>query len=258
MNRTTEGTVPPGGLAGETQATAGIRPAGPADRAALGDFFAGLSAQTRYLRFFAPVTPTPALLRTLSGDGAHVDTVVAVRDGVIIGHAMAADQPASAGPRRPGTARGHQELTVTEIGVVVADAWQGRGVGSALVHAVVTRAEARGVTSMAMEVLHANHRVLAMIERRWPAGEIGRFRESATIHIRLPRSEQLPTASADTRHRCRPGRRHSRPGIYLVDARSPGQSRARGPGIDCDGSRHRLSQTATQLTGPSASGRRGD
>src|SRR5215472_6371506 len=139
MHRATEDTVPPSGLTSRTQATAIIRPAGPADRAALGDFFAGLSAQTRYLRFFAPVTLTPALLRLLSGGGAHVDVVVAVRGGVIIGHAMAADQPATEGPRRPGTACDPRGPTVTDIGVVVADAWQGQGVGSALVRALVTR-----------------------------------------------------------------------------------------------------------------------
>jgi GNAT superfamily N-acetyltransferase len=195
--------------------------------AALGDFFAGLSARTRYLRFFGPVTPTSALLRVLSGGGANVDAVVAVRGGVIIGHAMAADQPGTESSRRPGGIRDPQEPTVTDIGVVVADAWQGRCVGSALVRALVTRAQARGVTSMAMEVLHANHRVLSMIERRWPAAEIGRFRECATIHVRLPRSEQLPSASSGAPHRCRPGRMHSRPGTYLVDARSPHRSRRR-------------------------------
>jgi len=185
--------------------------------AALGDFFAGLSAQTRYLRFFGPVTPTPVLLRLLSGGGANVDAVVAVRGGVIIGHAMAADQPGTEGSRRPGGVRDPQEPAVTEIGVVVADAWQGRGVGSALVRALVTRAQARGVTSMAMEALHANHRVLAMIQRRWPAAEIRRFRDCAAIHVRLPRSEQLPAASAVAPHRRRPGRMRSRPGTDLLD-----------------------------------------
>ena len=69
----------------------------------------------RYLRFFAPVTPGPNMLRLLSGDAADVDAVVAVRGGVIIGHAMGADRV------EPGGVR------VTDVGVVVADAWQGRG-----------------------------------------------------------------------------------------------------------------------------------
>jgi GNAT superfamily N-acetyltransferase len=194
---------------------------------ALGAFFAGLSVQTRYLRFFAPVRPTPALLRALSG-GANADAVVAVRGGVIIGHAMAADQPGTEGSRRPGAVRDPQEPTVTDIGVVVADAWQGRGVGSALVHALVARAKARGVGSMTMEVLHANRRVLSMIERCWPAAEIDHSRECATIHVQLPRSAQPCSASLGVPQRRRPGRMHSRPGTYPVDARSPHRPRRLG------------------------------
>jgi acetyltransferase len=172
--------------------TVTIRPTGQADLAALGGFFADLSPRSRYLRFFGPVRPNPAQLRVLSGGGPNVDALVAVAGGVIIGHAMAADQPGSQGSRRPVPAPGPQEPAMTDIGVVVADTWQGRGVGSALVRALVTRARARGMTSMTMEVLHANPRVLAMIERRWPAAEIRRFRESATIHVRLPRPKRQP------------------------------------------------------------------
>ena len=119
----------PGGRA----ATA-IRPAHRADLAALRDFFAGLSAHTRYLRFFGPVTPSSALLQELCGLADTIDAVIAVRGGVIVGHAMAADRTDPRGTR------------VTDIGVVVADAWQGRGLGSALMRALVTRAQARGAT----------------------------------------------------------------------------------------------------------------
>lgn len=170
--------------------------------AALGDFFAALPLQTRYQRFFAPVRPTPALLRVLSGGGANVDAMVAVRDGVIIGHGMAADRPGTEGSRRPGAPQDPHELAVTDIGVVVADTWQGRGVGSALVHVLVIRAQARGVTSLTMDVLHANRRALSMIRRRWPAAEIDHSREHATIHVRLPRSERLPWWRTERWLRC--------------------------------------------------------
>jgi len=103
MSSRTEHPVSSSGFKGRTQAAAVIRTAGPADMAALGDFFATLSTQARYLRFLAPVTPAPALLRVLSGGRASVDVIVAVRYDVIIGHAMAADQPATDGPRRPRT-----------------------------------------------------------------------------------------------------------------------------------------------------------
>ena len=128
---------------------------------------------TRYLRFFAPVTPGPNMLRLLSGAAADVDAVVAVRGGVIIGHAMGADRV------EPGGAR------VTDVGVVVADAWQGRGIGAALTRALLTGARARGVTSMAMDVLGGNQRALGMITAHWPAACVGHEPDCVTFRIGL-------------------------------------------------------------------------
>jgi len=175
---------------------AAIRPARPADLAALGDFFVGLSAQTRYLRFFAPVTPGPALLRLLSGGTGTTNAVVATWGEAIIGHAMAADR---AGPC---------SVRMTEIGVVVADAWQGQGVGSALVRALITSAQARGVTSVAMDVLPANRQVLAMIAGHWPAAHTGYSQGCHTICVRLPHRHQYRPQARPARPgpRCRPTR----------------------------------------------------
>lgn len=39
----------------------------------LGELFSGLSANTRYLRFFGPLAPGAALLRTLAGCADNVD-----------------------------------------------------------------------------------------------------------------------------------------------------------------------------------------
>jgi len=163
--------------------TAAIRSASAADTGALTDFFAGLSTETRYLRFFAPVTPGPGLVRRMSGGDGHADAVVAVRGGVIIGHGMTVDQ---AGPRGTRTA---------DVGVVVADAWQGLGVGSALIRALAARAGARGVTSLTMDVLPANHRMLALIARLWPAARIENSADFATFRVRLPQpGQQRPQA----------------------------------------------------------------
>ena len=161
-----------------TPIAAAIRPACAADTGALSDFFAGLSPQSRYLRFFAPVTPGPELLRTMSGGNGCTDAVVAVREGVIIGHAMAADQ---AGPQGTRTA---------DVGVVVADAWQGLGVASALMTALITAAQARGVTSLTMDVLPGNRTMLAMIARRWPAARTENSEDFVTFRIPLPRRQQ--------------------------------------------------------------------
>jgi len=164
-------------IAGRTErrdggrAITAIRPVRPEDLAELGGFFAGLSVESRYLRFFAPVTPTHGLLDLLAGRPANIDAIVAVADGVIVGHAMAADL-------RSGRA--------TDIGVVVADAWQRRGVGAALMRALITRARARGVTSLAMDVLPGNRRVLAMILAHWPDAAVGRNPDSIDVCIPLP------------------------------------------------------------------------
>jgi ribosomal protein S18 acetylase RimI-like enzyme len=155
------------------RAAVAIRQARPADLAALGDFFAGLSMSTRYLRFFAPVTPGPKMLRLLAGAAADVDAVVAVRGGVIIGHAMGADRVDPRGVR------------VTDVGVVVADAWQGRGIGAALTRALLTGARARGVTAVTMDVLGDNQQALGMITAHWPAASIGHETDCVTFRIGL-------------------------------------------------------------------------
>jgi GNAT superfamily N-acetyltransferase len=162
-----------------------IRQAGSADDGALRDFLTGLSVRTRYLRFFAGALPTsPAMLGVLAGDRRGVDALVATQHGAIIGHAMAVD---TADPGGAATA---------EIGVVVADAWQGRGVGSGLTRALAARAGARGVTTLAMDVLAENRRVLAMIASRWPAARHDRSGDSVTVHARLDSHARLASATS--------------------------------------------------------------
>jgi ribosomal protein S18 acetylase RimI-like enzyme len=162
-------------------ATPTIRRAHATDFAALGGFFAALSPQTRFLRFFAPVTPNGAMLARLSGGAGgagSTDVVVAIAGGVIIGHAMAVDRAGLHGDQ------------LADIGVVVADAWQGQGIGSALVRALITRAQGRGVTSLTMDVLHGNHQVLAMIAARWGTGRTDYRADCVTVQVHLPQHQQ--------------------------------------------------------------------
>ena len=183
MNRT-QGDQVPGGPATT------IRPSGCADLAALGAFFAGLSLHTRVKRFFAPVSPGPAMLHRLGGTAGQADVLVAVRGGVIIGHAMAVDQ---ASP---------EAGLISDMGVVVADAWQGRGVGAALMRALVGRAQARGVTGVSMDVLPSNRAVLAMITSHWAAARTGRSADSVTVQIQLlPQQHERQLAPAAAGHR---------------------------------------------------------
>ena len=176
MNRTQIGWAP--GRAAE------VRRAQSSDLAALSDFFTGLSPRTRSRRFFAPVTPTSAMLRRLSGGTGNVDAVVAVGGGGIVGHAMAADLGGSDGD------------PVTEIGVVVADAWQGLGVGAALVRALIARAQERGVTTLTMDVLPGNRQVLAMILAHWAGARVDRSADCVTVRVRLPGPRVRPWSAS--------------------------------------------------------------
>jgi len=169
-------------------ASAAIRPARPTDLAALGEFFAGLSPRTRYLRFFGTVTATGPMLRRLVG-GNGADALVATDGGVIMGHAMAVDR---AGPGRGSTA---------DVGVVVADAWQGRGIGSALLRALIGRAQARGVVWLTMDVQHGNTLVRGIIVRRWATARSDYSSDCMTFRIPLPPSRR-PRAGCEVRSRC--------------------------------------------------------
>ena len=169
-----------------------IRPPDPADLATLTGFLDGLSTRTRVQRFFAPVRPTPALVRRAcgqAGPAGHADVLLATHGSVIIGHAMAADRVAAADRAAAGE-------SLTEIGVVVADAWQGQGVGSALVRTLLRRAQARGVTSLYMDVLPGSNQVLAMIAGHWAAARTRRDADCVTIQVGLASARREPAAPA--------------------------------------------------------------
>jgi ribosomal protein S18 acetylase RimI-like enzyme len=179
-----------------------VRPARPDDAAAIRDFFTGLSVRARYLRFFAAITPTPAMVRVLAGDGASIHPVVAVHDSVIIGHAMAVDRP------EPGA-------STTDIGVAVAGFWQGQGVGSELVRALIRGAQDRGVRFISMDVLPGNHQVLGMIRGHWPAARIVASQDCLTIRAPLPRQHGRPRSQRghEAARRHRPGEQHGAPAL---------------------------------------------
>jgi hypothetical protein len=58
-------------------------------------------------------------------------------------------------------------------------------VGAALVRALITGAQVRGVTSVTMDVMHGNDPALAMIKGHWPIARTRRSRECNTICIQL-------------------------------------------------------------------------
>jgi len=157
-----------------------IRTASGADCEAIKSFVIGLSLRTRFLRFFTPTAPpSSTVLRGMCGVGPGTDVLVATEHGMIIGHAMAVDTVEPDGGR------------VTDVGLVVTDRWQNCGIGSEMLRRVVTRAAARGVSGLVMEVLPENRRMLAMISRRCADAGYEFGGDSVTVRVRLP---EPPTA----------------------------------------------------------------
>ncbi|MBN6050584.1 GNAT family N-acetyltransferase [Nonomuraea sp. RK-328] len=130
-----------------------IRPARADDEERIRRFLCGLSLRTQTLRFFTGVSrPAASLVRALIALDERRDALVATLDGEIIGHGMS---------YRGGTAD-------VEVAVVVTDQWQGLGLGPRLIDALLLRAAVRGATTVGMDVLGENRRVLRMIRRQWP------------------------------------------------------------------------------------------
>ncbi|MFF4622576.1 GNAT family N-acetyltransferase [Nonomuraea jabiensis] len=135
-----------------------IRPARPDDEERIRRFLAGLSLHTQTLRFFTGIsTPAPGLVRTLLALDERRDALVATTGGgEIVGHAMSF---------KGGCAD-------VEVAVVVADQWQGLGIGPRLIDVLLLRASVRGARTVGMDVLGENRRVLRLVRRLWPDAEM--------------------------------------------------------------------------------------
>jgi GNAT superfamily N-acetyltransferase len=151
-----------------------IRPAGPADQEAVRRFLAGLSLDSAYRRFFTGIgAPPPALVRRfVEVDHDLRETLLALRGTEVIGVADSARLAGESG--QPSV----------EIGVVVGDAWQRRGLGPRLVGALLERATARGAKTARAHALAENARASRMLRRVWP--DQHPRREDATLIWQLP------------------------------------------------------------------------
>jgi GNAT superfamily N-acetyltransferase len=89
-----------------------------------------------------------------------------------------------------------------EIGVLVEDAWQRRGVGSALTAALVRRARERQLSSLRAEVLSDNHFVLPGLARIGPTDSSVSW-GSHSVRIRLePKTGEAEVSRCRTRPSC--------------------------------------------------------
>jgi GNAT superfamily N-acetyltransferase len=139
-----------------------IRPAGPGDAALLADLLNGLSPGTAFYRFMGGLGgASPALVRTLLRTGP--------RRGVLL--AVEASDAGEAGERVVGHACWSvDDAHSADLGVLVADDAQGRGVGGALFAAAAEAAAGVGARTVHLDVHPDNRRVVAILRRRLGPG----------------------------------------------------------------------------------------
>ena len=130
-----------------------IRPVRPDDAPALARAYANLGEQSRYRRFFTVMPELPESTLKAAVDVDHVDhealVAVPLLSAEIVGECRFIRLP-----DQPDTA---------EIGVAVVDAWQGRGLGSALLASLSERAAGAGIEYFTAEVLAENRTMLALL-----------------------------------------------------------------------------------------------
>lgn len=118
--------------------TAAVRPAQPSDRAALGEFFAGLSPESRRRRFFSAAVPQDKLLESFcnSSDPRVRLTLVVTRF-----------RPAGERVIAAATYDARDDKTA-EAAIAVADDFQGKGLGTLLLERLALLAVRHGFTRL--------------------------------------------------------------------------------------------------------------
>lgn len=132
------------------------RPVRPQDAALFGDFLAGLSRQTRFDRFLGAVNqPSPSLLAQMTEvDTGHHQAFVAT-------HVQGSVETMVADARFVLGADGES----ADFALVVDDPWQGRGIGTHLLHLLAEAAARRGLRWLRGDVRDDNQRMLRLMKR---------------------------------------------------------------------------------------------
>lgn len=134
-----------------------VRPIAPDDRAAFLQAFEHLSDETRYRRFLAPIKRLKSRELDYFTEVDHRDheaLIALTLAGEIIGVA------------RYVRLEGHGDTA--EVAVTVADAWQGRGVGTALLDRLAKRARCAGIETFRGICLAGNTDMRQLLKKLGP------------------------------------------------------------------------------------------
>jgi acetyltransferase len=127
----------------------------PEDSQLYQEFVTGLSDQSRYLRFFSGIKQLPSyMLEELTNPKFPIS------------YALIATIPEADGEREIGVARyaPTDDDRTAEFAVIVADEWQGHGIASQLMRAIITAAAIGGIKRIEGIVLMENAAMLGLAE----------------------------------------------------------------------------------------------
>ena len=162
-----------------------IRPIRPDDKAALVDLFEHTSSESRYFRFFrAKDQLTDKELDYFTEiDYDHRMAFIAFVDDVVVAVARydrLVDEPESA-----------------EVAFMVADAHQGRGIGTQMLQLMTAHARLHGVTGFEALVLSENGAMLRLF--RASGYSLQRSLHHGVYEVRFPTAESEDTVAAEQR-----------------------------------------------------------
>lgn len=144
--------------------TARLRPLGPDDGPAVAALFAGLSQDSTVMRFFGPHRVSEQeVQRLLQLDGVDNAALAVERAGDMIALAEY--------DRRPGSFD-------AEVAFVVADRFQGRGLGTLLLEHLAAAARRAGIRRFVVDTLAINTRMLGVLRA---AGFSRQYERDATV-----------------------------------------------------------------------------
>jgi GNAT superfamily N-acetyltransferase len=158
--------------------TCSVRRAAAGDRPALERMLARCTGQTRYRRFHGPVKVFPEryLAEALSGSPLHFALVAcldedgAEGDGTVV--ALASCRAVDEG--------------VAELGILVEDEWQRRGVGSDLLREIVAYAARTGLRALQAQVLADQPWIVGLLRRHGTCRVAGAG-QALYVTLSLPR-----------------------------------------------------------------------